>query len=82
MILPNVIEPPAPIPQTALAMMKLSMLPASAHHVVAKTNTTREAMYSGFRPTASDSRPSSGWNAVDVSKNAVESHDAEFAERK
>lgn len=79
MILPNVIAPPAPNPHSALPTIKLSMLPAAAHHAVASANTALHPRKSGLRPTASDRRPSSGWKAVEVSRKAVDSHDAELA---
>lgn len=79
MILPSAATPPAPSPQSALAAMKLSILPAKAHPIVAIVKTPRLAMNKGFLPIASDSLPSSGWNAVDVSKKAVDSQDAELA---
>lgn len=79
MMLPSVMDPPAPSPQNALATMKLSMLCALAHHAVASAKTTRHPRKSGLRPTASDRRPSSGWKAVEVSRKAVDSHEAELA---
>lgn len=79
MILPSAATPPAPSPQSALAAMKLSILPAKAHPIVATVKTPRLAMNKGFLPMASDNLPSSGWNAVDVSKKAVDSQDAELA---
>lgn len=78
MMLPRVMTPPAPIPHAARARMKLLMLPASAHQVVASAKTPSEPTKSGLRPTASDRRPSSGWNADDVSRKAVDSHEAEL----
>lgn len=60
MMLPNAPTPPAPSPQSALAAIKLSILPAKAHHMVASVKTPMLATNSGFLPTASDSLPSSG----------------------
>lgn len=60
MILPNAPTPPAPIPQSALATIKLSMLPAKAHPIVAMVKTPKQAINKGFLPTASESLPSSG----------------------
>lgn len=79
MMLPNAPTPPAPSPQSALAAIKLSILPAKAHHMVARVKTPMLATNRGFLPTASDSLPSSGWNVVDVSRKAVDSQDAELA---
>ena len=70
--------PPAPSPQTALAMMNSSMLLANAHHSVANAKTTCTATNSHFLPSASESRPNRGWKAVDVSRNAVDSQDASY----
>lgn len=33
----------------------------------------------GIRPMVSDRRPSSGWKAVEVRRNDVDSHEAELA---
>jgi hypothetical protein len=49
-IVPNAMTPPAPMPQKALAIMKLVMLLARPHHVVARANMIVEAIYGGFRP--------------------------------
>jgi hypothetical protein len=73
-----VMTPPAPIPQKARPRIKLSMLFARAHHVVAAAKMPRAPTKSGFRPRASESRPSKGWKADEVRRKAVESHDAEF----
>lgn len=35
-------------------------------------------IYGGFRPTVSDILPKRGWKAVDVSRKAVDSHEALF----
>lgn len=77
-ILPSVIIPPAPTPHAARAIIKLVMLCARAHHSVASAKISIVQIYGVFRPTLSDKLPSSGWNAVDVNRNAVDSHDAEF----
>lgn len=77
MMLPRVNNPPAPDPHMALASMRLSMLPAEAHQAVANANITRHQTNRGLRPTASDSRANSGWNAVEVKRNDVDSHDAD-----
>ena len=79
MMLPSVMLPPAPRPQKALATMNPSMLVARAHPSVATANTARAMRKSGFLPRASDKRPSRGWKAVDVSRKAVDSQDAELA---
>lgn len=79
MILPRVMAPPAPTPQTALAAIKLSILCANVHQAVARVKMIRQMMKRGFRPTASDRRPSRGWVAVDVSRKAVDNHEAELA---
>lgn len=60
MILPSAATPPAPSPQSALAAMKLSILPAKAHPIVATVKTPKLAMNKGFLPIASDNLPSSG----------------------
>ncbi|KAK5629925.1 hypothetical protein RRF57_005639 [Xylaria bambusicola] len=73
---PIVIIPPAPSPHTARAAMKLPMDCASAHHAVDPANTAMVTRYSGLRPTVSDKLPTSGWNAVAVSRKAVVSQDA------
>lgn len=78
-MLPSVIKPPAPNPQKALANIRLSIVPANAHQVVAKENSARHPTKMGLRPTASERRPSSGWKAVEVKRKAVESQDAELA---
>ena len=44
MIVPNAMTPPAPMPQKALAIMKLVMLLARPHHVVARANMIVEAI--------------------------------------
>jgi hypothetical protein len=74
--------PAAPMPQKALAMMKLPILCASAHHAVEAARKTRPNRYSGRRPMVSDMRPKSGWIEVEVNRNAVESQDAEFEAKK
>lgn len=74
--------PPAPIPQTALAAIKLPMLPARAHHAVAIEKTKHEKTKGIFRPIVSDTRPYRGWNEVAVSMKEVESHDAALDELK
>ena len=76
MILEIVIIPPAPTPQTALAMMKLAMLRARAHQTVATRNKNMVTMNGAFLPTASESPPSKGWQAVEVRRNAVDSQEA------
>lgn len=48
MMLPNDLVPPAPSPHSALAMIKVSMLPATAHSVVASVNTRHAAQIQGF----------------------------------
>ena len=72
-------------------MMKLMMLCATAHQAlvlvsrgseedestyVVTANISRPKKYSGLRPTVSEIRPNKGWKAVEVSRKAVESHDA------
>lgn len=78
-MLPRDIMPPAPSPHNALAAMKLVMLWAREHHIVAKKKIVKVKMYGGLRPMVSDSLPNIGWNAVDVRRNAVESQEALFA---
>jgi hypothetical protein len=78
MMLPIERTPAAPIPQKARAAMKLPMSCASAHQAVVAARKTRPARYSGRRPNVSERRPKSGCSEVDVSKKAVDSHDAEF----
>lgn len=56
--------------------MKLPIDWANAHHAVDSANTAIVTRYSGLRPMASDKLPTSGWNAVAVSKKAVVSQDA------
>lgn len=68
--------PPAPSPHTALAAMKLSMLPASAHQTVARVKMSAETTNGSLLPVTSLTRPNSGWKLVEVSRNDVESHDA------
>jgi len=58
--------------------MKLPMLCAMAHHPVATVSSIRPERYNGRRPIVSDTRPKSGWRAVEVSKKAVDNHDAEL----
>ena len=58
------IIPPAEIPQNARAVIKLSMLCASAHHAVVTIKPANAARYTGRRPIVSDSRPNIGWNDV------------------
>lgn len=70
--------PAAPIPQNALAAIKLPILWAKAHQAVVDARTTRPIKYNGRRPIVSDSRPINGWSDVEVSKKAVDSQDAEF----
>jgi hypothetical protein len=79
---PSVMAPPAPSPQTALAATKLPILPARAHHAVAAAKTSRLATKRGLRPTASESRPRRGWEAVVVRRKAVESQEAALAAAK
>ncbi|KJZ75435.1 hypothetical protein HIM_05131 [Hirsutella minnesotensis 3608] len=55
------------------------MLVASEHHSVATENMASVPRQSGFLPNASDSRPRKGCETVDMTMNAVESHDAEWA---
>lgn len=76
MILPSVIMPPAPIPHAALARMKLVMLLARAHHRVLRAKITIVTRYGGFLPRESDILPRRGWKAVEVSRNAVDNHEA------
>jgi hypothetical protein len=38
--------------------------------------------YGRFLPIVSESRPKRGWKAVEVSRNAVDSHEAEFDDLK
>ncbi len=82
MMLPIVIEAPAPRPQSALAKIKLVMLCASAHHRVPAVNKIIPKINGGFLPMVSDNRPARGWNAVEVNKKAVDSQEALFAEWK
>jgi hypothetical protein len=58
--------------------MKLPILCAQAHHAVVIARTTSPARYNVRLPNVSERRPISGWSEVDVSKKAVDSHDAEF----
>jgi len=76
---PRVMAPPAPNPQSALAAMKLVMLWARAHHIVATKKIVRVKIYGVFLPIVSDNLPKSGWKAVLVKRKAVESHEALFA---
>jgi hypothetical protein len=78
MILPMERTAAAPIPQKALAAMKLPILCARAHHPVVTARNTTPERYSKRRPKVSDSLPKRGCNDVDVSRNAVDSHDAEL----
>jgi hypothetical protein len=78
MTLPIESTPAAPIPQKALAAIKLPILSAAAHHAVVAASSRSPARYKGRRPNVSDSRPISGWRDVEVSRKAVDSHDAEF----
>lgn len=82
MMLDIVIEAPAPRPQSALAMIKLVMLCASAHHSVPAVNKINPNINGGFLPIVSDNLPARGWKAVEVNKNAVDSQEALFAEWK
>ena len=70
--------PAAPRPQNALAAMKLPMLCAKAHQPVIAARKIRPERYSGRRPIVSDTRPKSGAREVDVSRKAVDNHDAEL----
>lgn len=70
--------PAAPMPQKALAAMKLPMLCAQAHQAVVAARTTSPARYKGRRPNVSERRPMSGCNDVDVRRKAVDNQDAEF----
>lgn len=76
--LPIAKTPAAPIPQNARAAMKDPIDWARAHHAVVATSSVRPARYKGRRPMVSDILPQRGWRDVDVNRNAVESHDAEF----
>lgn len=58
--------------------MKEPMDWANAHHAVVAEISARPPRYRGLRPMVSERRPISGCREVDVSRNAVESHDAEF----
>jgi hypothetical protein len=78
MTLPMDNTPAAPIPQKALAAMKLPMLFAAAHQAVVAASRRSPARYNGRLPNVSDSRPISGCRDVEVSRKAVDSHDAEF----
>ena len=78
MMLPIDSTPAAPMPQNARAAMKLPIVCAKEHHAVVAARTTRPARYNGRRPRVSESRPISGCSEVDVSKKAVDSHEAEF----
>lgn len=75
-ILPIVNIPPAPRPHTALAAIKLSMLCAKAHQIVANVKTTHEKIYGIFLPVTSLTRPYRGWKLVEVNRKEVDSHDA------
>lgn len=77
-IAPIMVAPPQPMPLKALATMKLSKLGASAHQARDTVKMKAQAMKSGFRPTASEKRPSSGWIVVDVRRKDVESQVAEL----
>ena len=78
MMLPMDRTPAAPSPQKARAAMKLPMLWASAHHAVVRARKRRPNRYNGRRPMVSETRPKSGCRAVEVRRNAVDSHEAEF----
>lgn len=79
MILPISKVPPAPIPHTALATMRLPILVAREHHSVATDRMAVVPRKSGFLPSASDRRPRNGCEIVDIIMKAVESQDAEWA---
>lgn len=79
MILPISRVPPAPIPHTALAAMRLPILVAREHQSVATDKMAVVPRKSGFLPSASDRRPRNGCETVDVIMKAVESQDAEWA---
>lgn len=78
MMLPIERTAAAPIPQKARAAMKLPMLCARAHHPVVAARNNSPERYNGRLPNVSDSLPNNGCREVDVSKNAVDSHDAEL----
>lgn len=63
-------------------MMNSVMLCASAHHTVARRNIVKVKINGGFLPMVSEILPKRGWKAVEVRRNAVESHDALFEELK
>lgn len=70
--------PAAPMPQKARAAMKEPIDWAKAHHAVVAEIKTSPPRYNGRRPMVSERRPMRGWRDVEVRRNAVESHDAEF----
>jgi hypothetical protein len=70
------IVPPAPIPHTALAIMKYSVEFDNPHHKFVKAKIVSTSKYTDFRPMVSLSRPQSGWKPVLVIMKAVVSHDA------
>lgn len=82
MMLPINKVPPAPIPQTALAAMRLSILVAREHHSVAAEKIAMVPRKSGFLPNASDRRLRKGCETVVIIMKAVESQDAELAASK
>jgi len=56
--------PPAPSPQTALAAMKLVILPQRAHQRFVPAKMARTSRYTLFLPTVSLSLPHKGWKPV------------------
>ena len=77
-MLPIDSTPAAPMPQKARARIKLPMLCARAHHAVVVARRMSPAIYRGRRPNVSEKRPINGWSEVEVSRKAVDSHEAEF----
>jgi hypothetical protein len=53
-------RPAAPMPQKALAAMKLPILFAAAHQAVVAARSRIPARYNGRRPIVSDNRPING----------------------
>ena len=54
------------------------MLGAVAHHAIPIVSIAEVTSMTGLRPMVSDRGAKMGMKAVDVMRNEVESHDAEF----
>lgn len=60
--------------------MNNPILGAVAHHAIATASITEVPSMTGLRPTVLDNGAEMGMKAVEVMRNEVESHDAEFEE--